>query len=404
MLKIVISNMWKHSPLKTVLVLAPPILACELAMEAYIPVLPIMGKSLHTTQSMAQLTVSVFLIVSGVGQLILGPLSDQVGRYKVILMSAVLFLAGTVFCILSPGVKFLIFSRIIQATGACGLSVVTFAIIRDSFSGKQSSMVYNLVDAIVSMSPILGPPIGVTLALLFNWQSIFVFLFILAVMSLFIILFFVQESLPVERRKKFSFDIISRYWTVSKSLQFWAYSISAVSGMSAFLIFFTMIPYIIVYLEDPYTKIYIMFAFTGIAYLAGAVFAGVIVNHLGVFRTTIVGVVCILIAGILSLASYVGFGLSLWMFFAPCFFAAFGCAIAAGAGASGGMEPFFEIAGVASAMFGTMELSLSAIVVGIAMSFPATSALPIALTMITTSLFALLLLLILRMVKKGKLS
>jgi DHA1 family florfenicol/chloramphenicol resistance protein-like MFS transporter len=131
-------------------------------------------------------------------------------------------------------------------------------------------MVYNLVDAIVSMSPILGPPIGVTLALLFNWQSIFVFLFILSIVMLLIIIFFVEESLPVERRKKFSFDIIYRYWTVSKPLQFWAYSISAVSGMSAFLIFFTMIPYIILYLEDPYTKIYIMFGFTGVAYLIGA--------------------------------------------------------------------------------------------------------------------------------------
>ncbi|API87430.1 multidrug effflux MFS transporter [Francisella uliginis] len=392
--------MWKHTPLKTVLILAPIIFCCELAMEAYVPVLPIMGKSLHTTQSMAQMTISVFLIISGVGQLILGPLSDQIGRYKVIFMSAILFLIGTLFCIFSPGVKFLIFSRAIQAVGACGLSVVAFVIIRDVFSGKQSSMVYNLVDAIVSMSPILGPPIGVTLALLFNWQSIFIFLFILSIMTLLIIIFFVKESLPVERRKKFSFDIIYRYWTVSKSLQFWAYSISAVSGMSAFLIFFTMIPYIITYLEDPYTKIYIMFGFTGIAYLIGAVFASFIVNHLGVFKTTIVGIVCVFVAGILSLASYVGFGLSLWMFFAPCFFAAFGCAIAAGTGASGSMEPFFEIAGVASAMFGTMELSLSAIVVGIAMSFPATSALPIALTMLITSSFALFLLLILKIKKK----
>lgn len=391
--------MWKYSPLKTVLILGPIVFACELAMEAYIPVLPIMGKSLHTTQSMAQLTVSVFLIIAGVGQLVLGPLSDQLGRFKVIFISALLFLIGTLFCVFSPNIKFLIFSRAIQAVGSCGLSVVAFVIIRDSFSGKQSSMVYNLVDAIVSMSPILGPPIGVTLALLFKWQAIFIFLSILSIVSVLIIIFFVRESLPVERRKKFSLAIFYRYWQVSKSLQFWAYSFSAVAGMSAFLIFFTMIPYIIVYLDDPYTKIYILFGFTGVAYLIGAVVASVIVNYLGVFKTTVLGVICVFIAGILSLASYVGFGLSLWMFFAPCFFAAFGCATAAGAGASGSMEPFFEIAGVASAMFGTMELSLSAIIVGIAMSFPATTALPIALTMIISSLFALFLLSILGLKK-----
>jgi DHA1 family florfenicol/chloramphenicol resistance protein-like MFS transporter len=280
------------------------------------------------------------------------------------------------------------------------MTVVSFVIIRDMFSDKQSSVIYNLIDAVVAISPILGPAIGVTLALWFNWQSIFVFLFILSIFTFLISLAVVKESLPINRRKKISYNILSSYWKVLKSLQFWSYSLSAVSGMAAFLIFFTMIPYLITYLDHPYTQIYKLFGFAGIAYLVGALFASFIVNHLGVYKTTVLGVICVLMAGVLSLASYVGFGLSIWMFYAPCFFASFGCSIAAGTGASGGMEPFEDIAGVASSMFGTVEMSLSAIVVGVAMSFPATSALPIAFTLIFTSSFALMLLFFLGVAKR----
>ncbi|MDE4988338.1 MFS transporter, partial [Francisella tularensis] len=65
------------------------VFAFALAMDVYMPVLPDMRESLHTTQQMVQVTLSLFLVVTGVGQLILGPLSDQLGRFRVILLSAV---------------------------------------------------------------------------------------------------------------------------------------------------------------------------------------------------------------------------------------------------------------------------------------------------------------------------
>ncbi|APC97905.1 multidrug effflux MFS transporter [Francisella frigiditurris] len=387
--------MWKYSPLKTVLILGPMVFAFALAMDVYMPVLPDMKESLNTTQSMVQVTLSLFLIVTGVGQLFLGPLSDQFGRFKIMLLSTLLFLLGSVLCALSPNIESLIVSRVIQAFGCCGMSVVAFAVVRDAYSGKKSSMIYSFINAIISISPILGPLIGVILTTYFSWQSAFVFLSILALFSVLMTVFFVKESLPVERRKKVSMTIFSRYLTVTKSLQFWAYSLTAVSGMSSFFILFSMTPYIINYLGYPISKIYIMFGLAGVAYLVGSIFSGFIVNILGVRRTALLGVGCIFFAGILSSFVYFVSGLSLWGFFAPCFFATFGCALTSGTGASGSMEPFFEIAGVASAMFGTLEFSISGLVGSVAMLFPATTNLPIAISMLVMSSLTFILLLIL---------
>jgi DHA1 family florfenicol/chloramphenicol resistance protein-like MFS transporter len=163
-----------------------------------------------------------------------------------------------------------------------------------------------------------------------------------------------------------------------------------------------MTPFIIHKLGFPISKISEMFGLAGVAFLVGSILAGVIVNKRGVFSTAMLGVVCILFAGVSSLVVYSIFGLTLWGFFTPCFFATFGCALTAGSGASGSMEPFYEIAGVAAAMFGTMEFAISGVIGSIAMIFPATSNLPIAIAMIIMSSIAMILLILVNFTSLGK--
>lgn len=207
---------------------------------------------------------------------------------------------------------------------------------------------------------------------------------------------FVKESLPVERRKKMSWNVFARYLYVAKSLQFWAYLLATVSGMASFFILFSMTPYIINYIRYPISEIYVTFGLAGLAFLIGSLFAGIIVNALGVYKTALLGVACVFAASILSLSIYEIWGLSLWGFFTPCFLATFGCALTAGTGASGSMEPFYEIVGTAAALFGTMEFAISGVIGSIAMLFPATSFPPIAITMIIMSIVCFILVLLIK--------
>ena len=157
-----------------------------------------MKEILNTSQEMVQLTLFLFFLVTGFGQLILGPLSDQFGRFKVLLASVILFLISSFLCAMVTHVGWLIAYRIVQGLGACGMSVSAFAIVRDAFHGRNSAMVYSFLNAMISVSPILGPIIGVVLASFFPWHSVFYFLSGLAAITLVLVVFLLKKV----RRKK----------------------------------------------------------------------------------------------------------------------------------------------------------------------------------------------------------
>ncbi|WP_119343453.1 multidrug effflux MFS transporter [Facilibium subflavum] len=388
--------MWPYRPITTIFLLAPMVFSFALALDVYMPVIPQMRDILHTSQGMVQLTLSLFFLVSGFGQLVVGPLSDQIGRYKVVICSVILFVISSVLCANVNHVIPLIIYRILQGIGACGMFVSAFAIVRDAFHGKTSAMIYSFFNSMISISPILGPIIGVGLAAIFPWHAIFYFLAILGSITLILMLVFTKESLPPEKRKKFDFKIFGRYFSICKSLTFWSYTLPAVSGVSAFFTLFSMTPYIIKTLGEPRSQISFFFGMAGAAFLLGSIVSGSIVHKLGVLRTSLSGVYLILASGVLLIAIHLLSGLSLWGFFGPSMLATFGCALTAGSGASGALEPFGDFPGAASAMFGALEMGGSAVIGSVAILFPITTALPLAGVMLATSLISLVFLLLLQ--------
>ncbi len=383
---------WPYSPLITVFLLAPVVFSFALALDTYMPVIPEMKAILNTSQEMVQLTLSLFFLVTGFGQLILGPLSDQFGRYKILFISVSLFFIGSLLCALSNHIGWLIAFRIIQGFGACGMSVSAFAIVRDAFSGKKSAMIYSFLNAMISISPILGPIIGVLLTAYFPWHAVFYFLAGLGAFTLILTILFIKESAHPNNRKPFNFSLFGRYLSICKSLTFWAYTLPAIAGVSAFFTLFSMTPYIIQTLEEPRSQIGIFFGLAGGAFLIGSLISGAVVHKLGVLKTSILGSILILSSGILLIIIYQLFGLSLWGFFGPSMLATFGCALTAGSGASGALEPFGAYPGAASAMFGALELGGSSVVGSVATLFAINTSYPLALTMLATSITSLVLL------------
>ncbi len=383
--------MWPYRPITTVFLLAPVVFSFALALDVYMPVIPEMRAILHTSKEMVQLTLSLFFLVTGFGQLLLGPLSDAMGRYKVLIGSILLFFIGSLLCATVNHVGLLIFYRIIQGVGACGMSVTAFAIVRDAYHGKTSAMIYSFLNAMISISPIIGPIIGVILAAFFPWHAIFYFLAILGAFTMLLMLVFAKDSLPVSNRKPFNWGVFSRYFSICRSLTFWAYTVPAIAGVSAFFTLFSMTPYIIETLGQPRSKIGFFFGLAGAAFMVGSLIAGSVVHKLGTFKTSLIGSILIFFSGVLLVVIHLIFGLSLWGFFAPCMFATFGCALTAGSGASGAMEPFGAFPGAASAMFGALQLGGSAVIGSVSTLFPITTALPLAGTMLVMSIISLIL-------------
>jgi DHA1 family bicyclomycin/chloramphenicol resistance-like MFS transporter len=148
----------------------------HLCESVYSPSLPDIARSLITSESMVEYTLSVYLFAFAIGCLFFGKISDLWGRKPCILLGLCLFILGTLMCYLSPSIEFLILSRFIQAFGGSIGSVLGQAICRDAFEGPALGRAYASIGSALSFFPAIGPILGSFIATAYGWRHIFLFL------------------------------------------------------------------------------------------------------------------------------------------------------------------------------------------------------------------------------------
>lgn len=372
----------KHNTLKTTLLLAPFIFSFAFALDVYIPAVPEMIKVMHTDQAMVQLTLSVFMVTIGIGQLFVGPASDQYGRKYIALGSVILFTIGSIICATAHDIMTLIIARVIEALGSCGMLVTAFAIVRDRFTGDESAKVYSFLNCGLALSPLFAPIIGSYLITWFGWRSTFIFLSFLGLVIIVINLTLIKESLAKDKRLKLRSDIFLRYWRIVCNKQFFAYVTCGASGITIFFTFFSMSPYIIIELLHYPTKYFGYFFFTvGLTFFVGSLISGRLAGAIGIYKTCLLGSCIMLLAGISMFAWFHLIGFSAASFIVPSMIAGIGGSLMMGAGAGGAMEPFGEAAGSAAALFGSIQFLSAAIIGTYVMHQKIMSTLPLASTM-----------------------
>ena len=186
--------------LKLVLVLGALSAIGPLTIDTYLPALPSLTAQFGATDVQAQTTITGLLVGLGLGQLVIGPLSDAVGRRKPLLLG----LAGhglmSVLCALAPSITLLAVTRTLQGVAGAAVAVVAMAMVRDLFSGYRAAQLLSRLVLVLGVAPILAPSLGSALLKFTSWQGIFVALAVAAV-ALFALAFFaLPETLPPSRR------------------------------------------------------------------------------------------------------------------------------------------------------------------------------------------------------------
>lgn len=171
-----------------------------LSIDMYLPALPQMAGDLRTADSTLQLTLTAFIIGLAVGQLVLGPISDGIGRRKPLLAGLVLYVVSSVLCAVSPSVELLIAARALQAIGAAAGIVIARAIVRDLYSGTAMTKFFSMLMLVSGLAPVLAPVVGGQILRLTSWRGVFVVLTVFGALLLLAAVLALPEPLPPERR------------------------------------------------------------------------------------------------------------------------------------------------------------------------------------------------------------
>ena len=367
------------------------VIGLALAMDIYVPSLPHISEIFHVSARDIQLTLTLFMLTSGIMQLIIGPLSDQFGRKITSFVTIAIFGIGTLLCFYAQSITQLVLFRIIQATGACGMLVIGFAIVRDLFSGEDSAQVYSFLNGLISFSPMFAPFIGSYLDIYYGWPSTFLFLMIIPIFSFLTIGLGLEESLPQSKRKKVTLGILLEYKSIITNKVFFIYTTATAMGLSYLYLFCSISSYIIIRtLNISESRYGFYFAFMGLSFFIGSFLSAYIVKRIGIYRTVVTGFIISLIGSSIMLIWNLITGLTIYNFIWPMILIGIGGTLCMGAGTGGAMEPFKNIAGAASALGGAFRFLFSSFIGAVVIGETVTSTLPLALPAFLFSIIGIL--------------
>ena len=172
-----------------------------LTIDLYLAAFPAITTDLATTQGAVQLTIAATLAGLAIGQLVIGSVSDAVGRRRPLIVSLAVYVVLSGAIVFAQSVTVLALLRFGQGLSAAAGMVLSMAIVRDSFHGTQVGKVIARLMLVVGVAPILAPVLGAQLLLLGSWRMMFVVLAVFGLILLALAVFVVPESLPVERRR-----------------------------------------------------------------------------------------------------------------------------------------------------------------------------------------------------------
>jgi MFS transporter, DHA1 family, multidrug resistance protein len=171
-----------------------------LTIDMYLPALPTITDQLATTSATVQLTLTGTLIGLALGQLVLGPLSDALGRRRPLLAGTALHVVASLLILVAPSIAVLGALRVLQGVGTAAGAVIALAIVRDLYDGRAAATMLSRLFLVLGAAPVLAPTIGGELLRFTSWRGIFALLAAYGVLMVVVGWIFLAETLPADRR------------------------------------------------------------------------------------------------------------------------------------------------------------------------------------------------------------
>lgn len=186
---------------RRVIVIAATLMSlAPFTMDMYLPAMPRMAEDLAASPSQIQLSLTGVLIGLALGQLIVGPLADALGRRRPVLIGLACHVGASLLCFMADDATVLAGVRLLQGLSCAAVTVVSMATVRDLFAGAEYARVMSRMFLILGVAPVVAPAIGGGMLTLADWPSIFLALAVLGLALLVVAVVGFPETLPPERR------------------------------------------------------------------------------------------------------------------------------------------------------------------------------------------------------------
>ena len=275
------------------------------AIDMYLASMPQMALDLHVSYASTQLSLTVFLIFMGLGQLFFGPVSDAIGRRPPLLIGLLVYFLASLLAGFATSLEMLIFARTIQGLGAAMAIVVIMSMVRDVASGTQAAQLYALLNTIVALGPIVAPALGGLLGAAYGWQGIMIFLGILGLAVFLNSLFNIPETLFKQQRVALNLaNIFQSYANILKNKAF------LLNLMALSAVFFFLFAYIggsaYVYQKQfglTAEQFGLVFGLTSVSLICGALSSAYLVKKIKVNQLALIGAVLMTLSGLSCVAA-----------------------------------------------------------------------------------------------------
>jgi DHA1 family bicyclomycin/chloramphenicol resistance-like MFS transporter len=347
-----------------------------LAIDVMLPALPYMGEALGVAnENERQFVVTSYMLGMGIAVLAFGPLTDRFGRRGPLLVGVGIYIVAVIAAAFAPSFGMLLALRFIQGMGAASVRVIATAVVRDRYSGREMAEVMSLTFMVFMAIPIIAPGVGQVLLLTGPWQSIFVFMGVLA-LALWIWTYTrLPETLPVDQRRPLSASgILESFKIVFTNRVAICYALAGMFLFGALFGFITSS-------QQIYVDIFGLGVWFPVAFAAMAGLMAVssftnsrVVRRFGMRRLSHGSMLVFTSVSALWLAFALAGFLPLWLFFPMLAIIMFSFGWTSSNMNSLSMEPLGKVAGTAASVFGFVQTVGGAVIGGfIGQSFNGTT-------------------------------
>lgn len=334
-----------------------------LGINLYLPSMPGMAVSLGVDYAAIQFTLSVYLAAVALGQLFIGPISDRYGRRPILLGGLVLFVVGSVICMLAPNIAVLNVGRVVQALGGCAGITLSRAIVRDLYDRTRAASMIAYVTMGMAVAPMIAPTIGGVLEAIHGWRASFAFLTAFGLLTLVTVQFLLHETNPWRGQAgNKARDLVSGYGKLVGVPAFWGFALTAGLTSASFFAFVGGAAHVTINLMGRTPVEYgLYFGLVSVGYMAGNFCSGKYVAVMGPLRMIRLGIIVGGVAVLLMALLYALNDMEPAFIFVPTMLLGLGNGLVMPSCIAGAVSVRPESAGAASGLAGSMQIGLGAI-------------------------------------------